>query len=119
MSEDKNVSMTNPNVRRFYDGSFIGKAILKNEHENVLTNIRVVEDKRGNSYSRYMLQEWLDWCFSNGYSEAYVVNIKSPAISHVLDTLRNYKTEKVTNRQAPCDITSGPNIPEVAYKITP
>lgn len=50
------LTMTNPNIRRFYDKSFIGKIVLDSTHENVLTNIRVVENQRGNGYSRGMVR---------------------------------------------------------------
>lgn len=120
MSDIDDVSMVNPNARKFYDGAYIGKVLLKNGHNNVLTNIKVPEDQRGNGYSRVIIKKWLKWCFNNGHDEAYVVNIKSEIIVHVLDTLEDrsqYKTEKITNAQVPCNIVSGPTIPEVAYKI--
>ena len=57
----------------------IGRIILDQSYENVLTNIRVKEAYRGNSYSREMIQLWLEWCFDEQkYSEAFIVNVNYP-----------------------------------------
>lgn len=115
MSVD-DLTMTNPNIRRFYDNRFIGKIILDSEHENVLTNIRVVKDQRGKGYSRKILQKWAKWC-SEEYDYAYVINIKSGRIESVLERFRMYKTEEVPIQNVPGDIESGPTVPDLTYKI--
>lgn len=118
MNNNDNVKMTNPNARKFYDGDYIGQILLDEKHENVLTNIKVEEEHRGNSYSRVMINKWLKSCFSNGYEEAYVVNIKSPAIKHVVKTLRRYDSQKVCISQAPGNIKSGVGVSDLTFKIT-
>lgn len=97
-------------------GEYIGKITLDQTYENVLTNIRVVEDQQGNSYSRDILQNWLQWCF-NSYEKAYVVNIKSEAIKHILETLSGYTTSQVSLRKAPGNIESGIGVPDLTYEI--
>jgi GNAT superfamily N-acetyltransferase len=113
------ITMTNPNPRIFYDNVKIGRILLDNDHENVLSHIYVEEDQRGQGYSRQILNEWLDWCISNGYEESYVIMVKSPAIKHVLTTLNRYNYEKVSIRQVPGDIEPGHDVSRLSYKITP
>lgn len=111
------LTMTNPNIRRFYDRSYIGKIVLDSTYENVLTNIRVTEEQREKGYSRKILYKWLDWCVSEGYEEAYVVNIKSKRIESVLNRFKKYNTQVVSIRKAPGNIESGHSIPDLTYKI--
>lgn len=119
--DPEEVTMVDPNRREFYHNKKLGIVLLKNGQDNVLTNIRVPDDeRRGNGFSRVIIHKWLNWCFGNGgYNKAYVVNIKSDAIIHVLDTLDNYNTKQIENRNVPYEIVSGHTIPDRAFKIEP
>lgn len=98
------------------NGQRVGAIIVKNDG-NVLTNIRIEEDERGNGYARDAFESWLERCVKNGFEKAYVVNVNHGATDHIVNTLGEYESEEVDPRKVPADIKSGVHISDTCYKI--
>lgn len=98
------------------DNQRVGALMTKNGG-NVLTNIRIEEDKTGNGYGRSAMTTWADKCKNNGFENAYVVNVNHKATAHILDTFDGYETEKVDPRDVPINVKSGVHISDICYRI--
>lgn len=85
---------------------------------NVLTHITVDEDKRGQGYSRKIINGWLEKCKSEEFSDAYVIMVNHDAIRHVLETLTEYECSKISPRNVPVEVRPGPHISDLSYHIS-
>lgn len=98
------------------NGQKVGAIVLKNDG-NVLTNIRIKEEERGQGYARDAFESWLDRCVEQGFEEAYVANVNHGATDHIVNTLGEYESEKVDPRNVPADVKSGVHISDICYRI--
>lgn len=116
-ADDLQKSNPNKHIYRI-ENNKIGNIILDDVQHNVLTHIFVKDEYRGNGLSRNMIKMWLRECYDDkGYSEAYIVGIRSNAVVHVIKTLNRYKCEKVEITDVPGNIKLGNTVEDLHYKI--